>query len=168
MEDFDPVAWPKRDLLEHKAHAEAWRDAQSEAERELIFQEHGIRWTELLRLPYWDPIKFTAIDSMHNLYLGIVKTHFRDVWGMDVDVEDGDAATHPTRKPPPRPDPEQLKLGAEALVHGTLTDLGRFSKAVLWFLCEERGLRRAGTKKQLLKILAEWVSKHLIAVECGN
>ena len=79
MEHFDPVAWPKRDLLEHKAHAEAWRDAQSEAERELIFQEHGIRWTELLRLPYWDPIKFTAIDSMHNLYLGIVKTHFRDV-----------------------------------------------------------------------------------------
>lgn len=99
MENFDPASWPKRHVVEHRKHAEAWRDAGSEEEREVIFQAHGIRWSELLRLPYWDPVHFTVVDSMHNLYLGIIKTHFRDVWGMDIDLEDGDAATHPTKKP---------------------------------------------------------------------
>lgn len=167
MENFDPASWPKRHVVEHRKHAEAWRDAGSEEEREVIFQAHGIRWSELLRLPYWDPVHFTVVDSMHNLYLGIIKTHFRDVWGMDMDLEDGDAATHPTKKPPPRPSAGELQLGGRALLYGTATELGKCSKAVLWYLCEERGLRRAGTKNQLLKTLKHWVSTSCVPIQIG-
>ena len=35
-----------------------------------------IRYTVLLDLPYFNPIDFTAIDSMHNLYLGSGKHVF--------------------------------------------------------------------------------------------
>ena len=104
---------------------------------------------------------------MHNLYLGIIKTHFRDVWGMDMDLEDGDAATHPTKKPPPRPSAGELQLGGRALLYGTATELGKCSKAVLWYLCEERGLRRAGTKNQLLKTLKHWVSTSCVPIQIG-
>ena len=32
--------------------------------------QHGVCYSILLALPYFDPTRFTAIDSMHNLFLG--------------------------------------------------------------------------------------------------
>lgn len=32
--------------------------------------EHGYKWTELLRLPYFEPSRFVTIDPMHCLFLG--------------------------------------------------------------------------------------------------
>lgn len=31
---------------------------------------HGYKWTELLRLPYFEPSRFVTIDPMHCLFLG--------------------------------------------------------------------------------------------------
>ena len=39
----------------------------------------GLRYSILLSLPYFDPIQFTIIDPMHNLYLGSGK-HAFEVW----------------------------------------------------------------------------------------
>ena len=33
--------------------------------------KYGVRYSVLLALPYFDPIKFTVIDPMHNLFLGM-------------------------------------------------------------------------------------------------
>ncbi|KAG2365895.1 hypothetical protein BDR07DRAFT_1275829, partial [Suillus spraguei] len=44
------------------------------------FEEHGARWTELARLPYFDLVRQTIIDPMHNLLLGIVKTQWYNRW----------------------------------------------------------------------------------------
>ncbi|KIJ09290.1 hypothetical protein PAXINDRAFT_87674, partial [Paxillus involutus ATCC 200175] len=35
-----------------------------------FFQINGVRWTELARLPYFDLVRHTIIDPMHNLLLG--------------------------------------------------------------------------------------------------
>lgn len=40
--------------------------------------KYGVRYS-LLSLPYFDPVRFSAIDTMHNLYLGTGKHAFR-VW----------------------------------------------------------------------------------------
>lgn len=32
--------------------------------------EHGYKWTELLRLPYFEPSRFVTVDPMHCLFLG--------------------------------------------------------------------------------------------------
>jgi hypothetical protein len=42
----------------------------------------GIRWSELLRLPYFDLSRCIMVDSMHNLFLGLIKTHFCGVLGI--------------------------------------------------------------------------------------
>jgi hypothetical protein len=39
-------------------------------ERDEFFAEHGVRWTELARLKYFDIVKYTVVDPMHNLLLG--------------------------------------------------------------------------------------------------
>ena len=41
--------------------------------------KYGIRYSVLLALPYFDPIRFVAIDPMHNLYLGTGK-HLFKLW----------------------------------------------------------------------------------------
>lgn len=61
--------------------AEQWKDAPSKAARDRIFKETGIRWSELLRLPYWDPTRSVVVDAMHNLFLGLVKFHCQSVLG---------------------------------------------------------------------------------------
>ncbi|RDX39689.1 hypothetical protein OH76DRAFT_1367271 [Lentinus brumalis] len=158
IEDFDRSKWPERDLRDHILHAEQWRDAMSAQERKDLFDLYGIRWTELLRLPYWDPIRYTVVDSMHNLYLGLLKNHCRDIWGIDVDVLDGDAATHPTKKPPRFPARDEWAEGLQTLYHGTIEELGKCRKAVLWHLCDKNDLRRAGAKRQLTRTLNEWAN----------
>ncbi|KAF8840022.1 hypothetical protein BDN67DRAFT_996960 [Paxillus ammoniavirescens] len=45
-----------------------------------FFEQHGARWTELARLPYFDLVRHTIIDPMHNLLLGIVKTQWYSQW----------------------------------------------------------------------------------------
>jgi hypothetical protein len=32
-----------------------------------------VRYSVLIELPYFDPIKYTVIDPMHNLFLGTAK-----------------------------------------------------------------------------------------------
>ena len=39
-----------------------------------------MRWTELLRLPYFNPIRFTIVDPMHCLFLGIAKWIVKSIW----------------------------------------------------------------------------------------
>ena len=43
------------------------------AERTELESKYGCRYTVLLDLPYFDPIRMTIIDLMHNLYLGSAK-----------------------------------------------------------------------------------------------
>ncbi|KZV81223.1 hypothetical protein EXIGLDRAFT_575436, partial [Exidia glandulosa HHB12029] len=48
--------------------------------RDAYFKKHGVRWFELARLPYFDPVRMSVIDPMHCLLLGIVKTLWFEVW----------------------------------------------------------------------------------------
>src|SRR5256884_6645207 len=43
-------------------------------------KQTGVRWSELLRLPYFDPIRFLTVDPMHCLFLGIAKWIVKRIW----------------------------------------------------------------------------------------
>ncbi|EIW54249.1 uncharacterized protein TRAVEDRAFT_132588, partial [Trametes versicolor FP-101664 SS1] len=131
IENFDCATWPARDPDLHRRHAEEWKAAASLEDRDRLFDLHGIRWSELLRLPYWDPVGFTVVDSMHNLYLGLLKNHCRDIWGISVDLEDGDATSHPSKKTPQFPPAEDWSRGLRLLYHAPLSQLQKCKKAVL-------------------------------------
>ncbi|GET65995.1 hypothetical protein GLOIN_2v1848891 [Rhizophagus irregularis DAOM 181602=DAOM 197198] len=52
-----------------KTHYRGMQDYNEWSSREAHFKVHGIRWTEVLRLPYMDPIRFAVVDPMHCLFL---------------------------------------------------------------------------------------------------
>ena len=42
--------------------------------------KYGCRYTALLDIPYFNPVRMTIIDPMHNLFLGTAKHILKDVW----------------------------------------------------------------------------------------
>ena len=61
------------DLKIYRDHAQRWLQCNSRSVRDSYFKEYGVRWSELLRLPYMDPIRFAVVDPMHCLFLGVAK-----------------------------------------------------------------------------------------------
>jgi hypothetical protein len=79
--DFD--TWVSWDIENMCRQSEAWRDAETLKEKDAIFDNHGVRWSEFWRLPYWNPGRMLVIDSMHCILLGLVYYHCRYVLGLD-------------------------------------------------------------------------------------
>ena len=52
---------------------------QLKSQLQQLESTHGVRYSVLMELPYFDPIKFVVIDPMHNLMLGSSK-HVLSVW----------------------------------------------------------------------------------------
>ncbi|GBB84695.1 hypothetical protein RclHR1_11280005 [Rhizophagus clarus] len=74
-----------KDPVEHRQKALEWRRCKSNAERERFVKVNGVRWSEILRLSYFDLIRFVVIDLMHCLFLGIAKWITKRIW-IDEDV----------------------------------------------------------------------------------
>lgn len=81
--NIDPRTWRRRTFDQHKQRAIEWRDAPNNAQRKTLYRKHGIRWSELMNLPYWDPTRCIVVDVMHNLFLGVVAFHIREILGVD-------------------------------------------------------------------------------------
>ncbi|KAJ6585872.1 hypothetical protein B0H19DRAFT_1250627 [Mycena capillaripes] len=81
---FSEASWknefPERTAEEHRKLAEEYRNLSTEAEKEAFFAVHGVHWTEFARLEYFDIVKWTVVDPMHNLLLGIAKTQWYQQW----------------------------------------------------------------------------------------
>jgi hypothetical protein len=164
LENFDRNSWPKRDLDSHRRYAQAWKLAKSTKEREELEGAHGIRWTPLLDLPYWNPILFTVVDSMHNLYLGLIQNHCRVVWGIDVENPGGDGMLRP-EKQYNRPSSKVIAAWVAFLKQQRSSEMlekslieGAASHSLLWHICKDMGIRRVGSKQQLIKRIVHWVS----------
>ena len=69
-----------RSSTQHREDALGWRRCNSDAARKRFVQIAGVRWSELLRLPYFDPIRFLTVDPMHCLFLGIAKWIVKRLW----------------------------------------------------------------------------------------
>lgn len=76
---YDTSLWPVRDLLIHKQKSIEHLNAKTKSYQKIIEKSYGIRYSILTELPYFDPIKNTVIDPMHNLFLGTAK-HCLDLW----------------------------------------------------------------------------------------
>ena len=65
---------------EQKRYAKDALKAKTKTERTALELQHGSRFTELMHLPYYDCIKWTIIDPMHNLFLGTAKRILQTQW----------------------------------------------------------------------------------------
>ncbi|GET53855.1 uncharacterized protein LOC114543330 [Rhizophagus irregularis DAOM 181602=DAOM 197198] len=80
MQEYDKwVTNPINPSL-HRQYAHEWLQCNSKSSRDTHFKEHGVRWSELLRLPYMDPIRFAVVDPMHCLFLGIAKWIIKSIF----------------------------------------------------------------------------------------
>ncbi|MBW0570240.1 hypothetical protein O181_109955, partial [Austropuccinia psidii MF-1] len=80
INNLDPQTWPLRNLSDHKHWATQSQDALNNNSKLKILQEHGVRYSVMLELPYWDVIKYHVVDAMHNLLLGMLKWHCQRFW----------------------------------------------------------------------------------------
>ena len=79
---FEPC--PKRSNNEHRKEAQEVQAQTSASDRNRLEQKYGTRFTELMRLPYFDCVRFHIIDPMHNLFTGTAKHVLKNIW-MDAD-----------------------------------------------------------------------------------
>ncbi|PPQ79322.1 hypothetical protein CVT26_001092, partial [Gymnopilus dilepis] len=83
--------WERRTHAEWSKAAEEWLACATLADQDTQFSQTGIRWSELLRLPYFDMVQCVVVDPMHNLFLGLLKEHFMGLLGIDLPKEDNSA-----------------------------------------------------------------------------
>ena len=156
IEELDYRNWTQRSGEEHRRVAEEWRDATTEEEQNQIYEDHGIWWSELLRLPYWDATRMVALDSMHLFYLGNFQRHCEQVWGMGAKYRDGlDGIAYDPEKRPPTP--QELKEGLKILRIGPDSLLRELRTEVLRTLCKDNQLRFSKKRSKLLKTLVDYV-----------
>lgn len=80
--DIDSFDWLPKDREEVLEQAQKWKTAASAKEQEKYFTRYGVRWSELWRLPYWEPSRTLAVDVMHCGFEGCAQYQFRDVLGL--------------------------------------------------------------------------------------
>ncbi|CAK5277777.1 unnamed protein product, partial [Mycena citricolor] len=83
--------WPLRMDGEWQAAAQAYRNAAHPTQAQACFNSSGVRTSEFLRLPYFEPTKMIVVDPMHNLFLGLLHETFRRVLGFSEKANDGPA-----------------------------------------------------------------------------
>jgi hypothetical protein len=62
-----------RSNTEHRDNGMQWLQCHTLAQRSQLTKTTGVRYTELIRLPYYDPVPFAVVDVLHNIYLGTAK-----------------------------------------------------------------------------------------------
>lgn len=70
---FDRSSWQSRSHSLHLEHISEYHTARTASNHQELEQKYGVRFSELLRLPYFDIVEYHVIDPMHNLLLGTCK-----------------------------------------------------------------------------------------------
>ena len=72
---FDRTLWPSITKYSHRNSIQNVLQGKTKQQNAL----EGCRYSCLLELPYFDPVRMLSIDPMHNLFLGTGK-HILQLW----------------------------------------------------------------------------------------
>lgn len=152
--NFIRASWGRRSHEDHLKRCTQWRKATSQEERRAIEKEYGVRWTELLRLPYWRSSRQTAIDMMHALYR-LLEVHCRDLWGMDSAKSDdmGEGFNLGFKIP----NPASLAAAEETLLTQPISRVNNLRYPQVQALAYSLGFYVGRTHQQLVSDLERWV-----------
>jgi hypothetical protein len=87
---IDRSEWPAKDPQHIRHHAQLWKDASNEKAQAALFEAYGVCWSALFDLPYWNPVLYTVVDSMHALDLNLLQNHCRTLFQIDTHNAGGD------------------------------------------------------------------------------
>lgn len=60
----------ERTNYQHRRMMAEYQECTSKSAREEYAKAYATRWSELVRLPYFDMCRMIVVDPMHNLFLG--------------------------------------------------------------------------------------------------
>ncbi|RDB18682.1 hypothetical protein Hypma_014671 [Hypsizygus marmoreus] len=159
---FDKSQWPAKDVEDIRRMGEQWKTAASEAIQKEIFEGFGRRWSPLLDLPYWNPVLYAVIDSMHALDLGLFQNHCRRLFRIDAEHIGGDGSAGPIPPPYKRvstvPDKKSLRTCLALIRSGDqgdlLDQLLTFKRKVLYTVCVDNNIIAPG---KTMVVGTKWV-----------
>ncbi len=132
INNLDLDSWNSRNFETHMADALAWRAEPVKSKRDEMFSRTGVRWSPLLRLPYFHPHRSVIVDGMHNLFLGLSMYHVRDFLGIDAKAEEE------TRKAKAKVSISELAKARSKLKEDpSMETIKSFSFPILQALCDE-------------------------------
>lgn len=151
--------WVRRTNAEFRTAANEYKEAPTRTAAEGILKRTGARWSELLRLPYWDPTRFIVIDPMHNLFLGLIQYHIRVV------LQLGKAEAEQAQS---KATPKQMTTARKVWSDGnaTVSQLGKLPNAALIGLCRENGVNLEERKGKLRK--KDFIAALFVGLICFN
>ena len=156
IENLDWQSWPKRTCEEHRKFAQMWSSAGTRAERAELFKTNGMRWSELLRLSYWDPTKYSALDIMHAVCSRALATHSQVVFGMSFKHDDGlNGISYDLSKK--QVSQVEVTQAFTVLKTGSAARLRKLRKPILKQLCRDAGISFRGASGKLKRRLLEYV-----------
>lgn len=123
-----------------RKYALEWKLARSHSERDKLFKKQGVRWSVLLDLPYWDPPRYTIIDSMHTILLGHLHRHCSIIWGMNAARVDRNGNRKAVRHPPKPPGSQAVTSAAWTIRSGPVSEVMSLTTNLLREFCLENGL----------------------------
>ncbi|KNZ61423.1 hypothetical protein VP01_1400g3 [Puccinia sorghi] len=78
-------------------HCLQWKKARKVSKREQIFKQHGVRYSVLLKLPYFNLLDDAVVEPLHKFFLGLLNNHGTEFFGLkknestvDYDSEESD------------------------------------------------------------------------------
>ena len=77
---FDRSLWPARSNNAHRAAIEDINNKPNKTQRNQAESKYGCRYSSLLKLEYFDPVRMVVVDPMHNLFLGSAKHLMKVLW----------------------------------------------------------------------------------------
>ena len=181
IDDIDIVdrsEWPAKDISHIHHYAHMWKETASEKDQKMLFQACGLRWSPLLDLPYWNPILFTIIDSMHTLDLNLFQNHCRTLFQIDLLRDGGDGSCiepRPLASKSIGPGDRKELLSALAKCHllivnnpqNLVSQLLQYHRKVLYTICVQQNIKESGktlivgTRWRLAKNIEQWANMFL-------
>ena len=76
---YNEAHWTPREHDSHLEISKKHKKANTLQQQKEIEYNHGVRYSELSRLPYFNPIDCHLVDPMHCLLLGVAK-HTLKTW----------------------------------------------------------------------------------------
>lgn len=76
---FDVDSWEKRTTEEHREQMMEILEADTANDRDKLESMYGTRYSVLAELSYFDTVRMSIVDPMHNLFLGTSK-HLLKIW----------------------------------------------------------------------------------------
>ena len=70
---FDRTQWQPRNVQEHRRNVNTIKKSTTVSHQCELESKFGCRYLILLDLPYFDPVRMSIVDPMHNMFLGTAK-----------------------------------------------------------------------------------------------